>query len=362
MTVSHRPFFAGLSKPVEGQPYQNPVAHALVIGGLSRLAHMAYRVSYRNLEHLAQESAFILAPTHQRMLDIPLTGRALLQGTGRRALYIMKEELLHTRFGSLLHAAGGLPIARGGSTLVDATDGDQMTVAYDNSQSFEHAGTALRAGSPLVVYMQGTRYKDIMGPINPVAVKHWLRQSIDVAQQRDQDVPIIPLGISYQNSSSPGSTITIAAGPALKPGDMRATTYALHLALATLSGCYPLEEQRRPAVDIAERGEHFVNPHVEQELMEWASMEPYGSASNRGPAPECIALLTDHCDYTESRALVRRVVAPSTHDAALEQLVLSASLSSFADGLAPEGKDNDLRRAYSRTSARLAAVMHRETN
>ena len=123
------------------------------------------------LENLPRDSAFILLSKHQRWEDIPLLGVA----TPRPIYYIAKYELfknpLSNRFFS---AMGGIPLNR--QRPLESRRFLQATIAL------------LEKGEGVVIFPEGTYYRDKMGPGQIGMVKFVLSRL---------KLPFIPVGINY---------------------------------------------------------------------------------------------------------------------------------------------------------------------
>jgi 1-acyl-sn-glycerol-3-phosphate acyltransferase len=109
------------------------VRHLLV--GYLRLV---YRIKVTGRESVPAQGAFILAPVHRSMLDIPIVGVI----SARRVHFMGKSSLFRVPvLGWLFTVLGGFPVERDGND----------TGPLRESLRF------LKAGEPLVVYPEGTR-------------------------------------------------------------------------------------------------------------------------------------------------------------------------------------------------------------
>ena len=130
-----------------------------------------FRIKPSGIDNLPTQSAFILLPKHQRWEDIPLLGLA----TPRPLYYIAKIELFqNTLSNRFCSALGGIPLNR------------QRPLA---SRRFLQAAIAiLKAGEGIVIFPEGTYYRDKMGPGQIGLVKFVLSRL---------ELPFIPVGINY---------------------------------------------------------------------------------------------------------------------------------------------------------------------
>jgi 1-acyl-sn-glycerol-3-phosphate acyltransferase len=137
-------------------------AHALVVG----TCRAVFRVRLHGAERVPPAGAYVIAPTHRSILDIPFAATI----THRRVRFMGKKELWESRLGgSLFTALGGFPVDRdAGAAAVRA------------------ALACLDDGEPVVVFPEGTRRHgrdvvDLHEGAAYLAVK--------------ADVPVVPIGI-----------------------------------------------------------------------------------------------------------------------------------------------------------------------
>jgi 1-acyl-sn-glycerol-3-phosphate acyltransferase len=130
-----------------------------------------FRVDVSGLENLPAESAFILLPKHQRWEDIPLLALA----TPRRLYYVAKHELFKNSLGSwYVTALGGIPLNR--------------KRPLESRRSLTAIIEFLQKGEGVVVFPEGTYYRNVMGPGQIGMVKFILSRL---------SLPLIPVGIRY---------------------------------------------------------------------------------------------------------------------------------------------------------------------
>jgi 1-acyl-sn-glycerol-3-phosphate acyltransferase len=171
-----------------------------------------FRLEAYGLQNLPEDSAFVLLVKHQRWEDIPLLGLA----TPRPLYYIAKTELfknpLSNRF---ISALGGIPINR--QRPLESRRFLQAAIAF------------LQNGEGIVIFPEGTYYRDKMGPGQIGMVKFVLARL---------ELPLIPVGIVYSAGSRRiGVRINFGkahrAGPAL---DAEAVVDRMMGEIAKLSG------------------------------------------------------------------------------------------------------------------------------
>jgi 1-acyl-sn-glycerol-3-phosphate acyltransferase len=153
-----------------------------------------FRLEAHGIHNLPADSAFILLVKHQRWEDIPLLGLA----TPRPLYYIAKYELFRNALGNRFFSAlGGIPLNR--QRPLESRRFLQASIAF------------LRKGEGIVIFPEGTYYRDKMGPGQIGMVKFVLSRLA---------LPVIPVGISYTaGSRRTGVRINFGkvhhAGPAL---------------------------------------------------------------------------------------------------------------------------------------------------
>lgn len=130
-----------------------------------------FRIKTDGLENISNKRSFILTPKHQRWEDIPLLSIA----TPRPLYYIAKYELFVNPFsGWMLSSLGGIPLNR----LRPLESRESLKVMLDR----------LKEGDGLVIFPEGTYFKNRVGPGRPGMIK-MIRSRLRI--------PFIPVGINY---------------------------------------------------------------------------------------------------------------------------------------------------------------------
>ena len=140
-----------------------------------RFAHLVLRVTcfwpYRGFVigagRIPTSGAFVIAPTHRSMLDIPWVAMS----TPRRIRFMGKASLFRVPvLGWLFTVLGGFPVERDGSDRAPLRDSLRI----------------LEGGEPLVVYPEGTRQRgDVIQPLQPGAAYLAIKAQ----------VPIVPVAM-----------------------------------------------------------------------------------------------------------------------------------------------------------------------
>jgi len=122
-------------------------------------------------DFLPQREGFILLPKHQRWEDIPLLALA----SPRPLTFVAKAELFnHPVKAWLIASLGGIPLNR--------------ARPMESRQSLRTVTGLLKRGEGVVVFPEGTYYRNRMGPGQPGLVRMLGSRSA---------VPFIPVGIHY---------------------------------------------------------------------------------------------------------------------------------------------------------------------
>jgi 1-acyl-sn-glycerol-3-phosphate acyltransferase len=138
--------------------------HFFVVG----YTRLVYRVRVVGREHVPATGAYVIAPSHRSMLDIPVAGSI----TSRRIRFMGKAPLFRVPvLGAIFRALGGFPVERDGSDRAPLRESLRI----------------LQAGEPLVVYPEGTRQNGReIAELQPGAAYLAAKAG----------VPIVPLGIA----------------------------------------------------------------------------------------------------------------------------------------------------------------------
>ena len=180
---------------------------------------VAFRVRVVGRGRVPADGAYILAPSHRSILDVPFT----VFTTRRRICFLAKQELFRSRLGgALFPPLGGIRVERG------STD----------RAALRAADAVLLAGEPLAIFPEGTRRR---GP----ALGDLFHGAAYLALKRR--VPIVPVGIGGSEEILPSGhavprphRVVVVVGPPLAPapaatarrrGDVAALTERLRVAL-----------------------------------------------------------------------------------------------------------------------------------
>lgn len=130
-----------------------------------------FRLETGGKENLPQKSAFLLLPKHQRWVDIPLLSLA----TPRSLYYVAKHDLFKNPLSNwFIRSLGGIPLNR--------------QRPLESRQSLKAMVEFLKKGEGLVVFPEGTYYRNKIGPAHAGIVRFVLSRF---------SIPFIPVGMNY---------------------------------------------------------------------------------------------------------------------------------------------------------------------
>ena len=135
-----------------------------------------FRLETDGIENLPQKSAFILLPKHQRWEDIPLLSLA----TPRPLYYVAKYDLFKNPLSNwFLRSLGGIPLNR--------------QRPLESRRSLQAMIEFLKKGEGVVVFPEGTYYRNKMGPAHIGIVRLILSRF---------SLPFIPVGMNYSGKGA----------------------------------------------------------------------------------------------------------------------------------------------------------------
>ncbi len=130
-----------------------------------------FRIHVKGLEGLPEGISFVLMPKHQRWEDIPILGLSI----GRPLYYIAKYELFQNVLSRwYISSLGGIPVNR--------------KRPLESRESFKMMMELLRTGEGIVIFPEGTYYRNSMGAGHIGLIRMILSRLA---------IPFIPVGIRY---------------------------------------------------------------------------------------------------------------------------------------------------------------------
>lgn len=137
---------------------------------------LVFKMKTRGQENLPNQRGFILLPKHRRWEDIPLLSLA----TPRPLYYVAKYELfLHPISRWFVSSLGGIPLNR--------------SRPLESRKSLKTLLDLLEMGEGIVIFPEGTYYRNRMGPGYEGLIRMILFRS---------RAPFIPVGINYAAKSA----------------------------------------------------------------------------------------------------------------------------------------------------------------
>ncbi len=153
-----------------------------------------YQIETEAKGTLPDDGPVVILPKHQHWTDIPLVGLAL-----QPPLYfVAKKELF--RFPLLRHyvsLGGGIPVDR-----------EKSIRTLD---SFKKLLTLLKANETIVIFPEGTYFRNIVG----AGKSRLLRMILKYQEELKQKIPFIPIGIQYGERKGWRRRVKISIGSPL---------------------------------------------------------------------------------------------------------------------------------------------------
>jgi len=143
------------------------------------LCRVLFRVRVVGRDHMPAGGAYVIAPSHRSILDVPFGCFV----TRRRVRFLAKQELFSSRLGALVFPRlGGIPVERGTTDRAALRAADQVLVD----------------GEPLAIFPEGTRRRGpVLGDLFHGAAYLSLRRR----------VPIVPVGIGGSEEILPSGHV-----------------------------------------------------------------------------------------------------------------------------------------------------------
>lgn len=130
-----------------------------------------FRLETEGVEHIPENGTFVLLPKHQRWEDVPIVGLA----TPRPLYFVAKNELFSNPVTAwFFRSLGGIPLNR------------QRPI--ESRQHLNAVVDLLRSGEGVVLFPEGTYFKERMGPGRTGLTRLILTRI---------SPPFIPIGVRY---------------------------------------------------------------------------------------------------------------------------------------------------------------------
>ncbi|CAN5830833.1 hypothetical protein BH23ACT2_BH23ACT2_07490 [soil metagenome] len=180
-----------------------------------------FRLRVDGRQHVPEEGAFILAPSHRSNIDFLL----VLVCTRRRMRFLAKDSLWKGPWARLFSALGGIPVSRGNA------DREALRTCVE----------VVAAGEPLVVFPEGARQSG--------AEVQDLFDGPAFVQSRT-GAPILPVGIGGSEAAMPKGSrfirphkVQVVVGPAMAAPAVEGTRARRSAVRARTAELYPILQE-----------------------------------------------------------------------------------------------------------------------
>ena len=181
---------------------------------LLEMAFLYHRITVEGADNLPRQGPALLLVKHRASRDAPLVAMVLHRCTQRGANYFMKGKRSPIS-NAILEAIGGVKVirpkdvwriqhrAKRKAYIRQAREANQQAMAY--------VTWLYSQGEVLVAFPEGMFYADKMGPLQTAVIKH----ALDVEQENGFQIPLIPIGLEYENLNQPRSHAFLRVGTPL---------------------------------------------------------------------------------------------------------------------------------------------------
>ena len=166
-----------------------------------------HRIVIEGGENMPLSGAALILPKHRAYRDILIEGIVLHRLARRYGTYVMKVGLY-----GILELVGGVKIVRP-QDIRRIKDRQQRRRKIEwargrNQQTLDYLSWLYGSGECVISHPEGTRCADFMGPLQKQVVEHMM--SVEAA--RELRIPVIPMGLEYENIRAPRSTVFVRIG------------------------------------------------------------------------------------------------------------------------------------------------------
>lgn len=164
-------------------------------------------------ENLPKQGTALLLPKHWSYRDIVMLGVALYGACGRFASYVAKFGSKANPFG-VLEKVGVAVIVRPKDALVwrrkkkISRKAITRWARLTNNKTFQYLSFLYQSGELVISYPEGTRCPGFMGPLKRGVLDH----ALGVQQDLGIAIPLIPIGVAFENINQPRSRVWIRVG------------------------------------------------------------------------------------------------------------------------------------------------------
>ena len=158
-------------------------------------------------ENLPRSGTALILPKHRAYRDIVVEGVLLHRLTSRHASYVMKVGLY-----GILEVLGGVKIVRPRDIRrIEDRDVRRQRIEWArdrNQHTLDYLAWLYTTGELVVSHPEGTRCADNMGVLQKQVIEHM----ISVEREGGLRVPMIPVGLEYENIMAPRSAVFFRVG------------------------------------------------------------------------------------------------------------------------------------------------------
>ena len=179
-----------------------------------KLVSLYHRVTVEGADYLPRQGPALLLIKHRATRDSILLSEILYRYTGRAGNYLMKGKPSGLK-NSLLEALGGIKVVRP-KDIHKLKNRAEKKVHLErarifNQHSYDYITWLFTQNEIVIAYPEGMFFGNQMGPIQAGIIKH----TLTAEQKINLQIPLIPIGIEYENLHRPRSRAYFRIGLSL---------------------------------------------------------------------------------------------------------------------------------------------------
>ena len=171
---------------------------------------LCHRFVIEGGENLPRSGTALILPKHRAYRDILVEGVLLHRFTSRHASYVMKVGVY-----GILEVLGGVKIVRPRDIRrIEDREVRRQRIEWArdrNQHTLDYLAWLYNTGELVVSHPEGTRCADGMGALQKQLIEHML----SVERERGLRIPMIPVGLEYENLRAPRSAVYFRVGAPL---------------------------------------------------------------------------------------------------------------------------------------------------
>jgi 1-acyl-sn-glycerol-3-phosphate acyltransferase len=177
-----------------------------------KMISLYHRVSVSGAENLPRQGPALLLVKHRATRDSLLLSKILYKYTGRAGNYLMKGKAGGWQNG-LLEALGGIKVVRPKDIrrLKDRAEKKAyLAEAREfNQHAYDYVTWLYTQAEVVIAYPEGMFFGNRLGPLQTGIITH----TLEVEVEHGLSIPLIPIGIEYENLARPRSGVYFRIGP-----------------------------------------------------------------------------------------------------------------------------------------------------